>query len=62
MLDLQNEGNYEVVEVYQSHRSLNKATTGFREEVYQGNVIYEHNPLSNFAMSNAVVKSNNERI
>ena len=59
MLDLQNEGNYEVVEVYQSHRSLNEATTGFREEVYQGNVIYEHNPLLNFAMSNAVVKSNN---
>ena len=59
MLDLQNEGNYEVVEVYQSHRSLNEATTGFREEVYQANVIYEHNPLLNFAMSNAVVKSNN---
>lgn len=59
MLDLQNEGNYEVVEVYQSHRSLNEATTGLREEVYQGNVIYEHNPLLNFAMSNAVVKSNN---
>ena len=59
MLDLQNEGNYEVVEVYQSHRSLNEATTGFREEVYQGNVLYQHNPLLNFAMSNAVVKSNN---
>ena len=59
MMDLQNEGNYEVVEVYQSHRSLNEATVGFREEVYQGNVIYEPNPLLNFAMSNAVTKTNN---
>ena len=59
MMDLQNEGNYEVVEVYQSHRSLNEATVGFREEVYCQNIIYEPNPLLNFAMSNAMVKSSN---
>ena len=59
MMDLQNEGNYEVVEVYQSHRSLNEATVGFREEVYCQNIIYESNPLLNFAMSNAMVKSSN---
>lgn len=59
MMDLQNEGNYEVVEVYQSHRSLNEATVGFREEVYCGNIIYEYNPLLNFAMSNAITKKNN---
>lgn len=55
-LELSNEG-YNVTEVYQSHRSLNDATQGFREQVYLGNVIYLNNPLLNFAMSNAVVKT-----
>lgn len=58
MLDLSNEG-YDVVEVYQSHKSLNEATTGFREEVYSGNVICLNNPVLNYAMSNAVTKRNN---
>lgn len=58
MLELDNAG-YDTVEVYQSHRSLNEATTGFREEVYCKNVLYEHNPVLNFAMKNAIVKSNN---
>ena len=55
MMDLSNEG-HDVEEVYQSHRSLNEATNGFREQVYSGNIIYTYNPLLNFAMSNAVIR------
>lgn len=58
MLELSNEG-YDVEDVYQSHKSLNESTAGFREQVYCGNVLYTYNPLLNFAMSNAVVKTNN---
>lgn len=58
MMDLSNEG-YPVEEVYQSHRSLNESTAGFREQVYEGNVIYTCNPLLNFAVSNAVIKQSN---
>ncbi|MBU5331422.1 terminase large subunit [Anaerocolumna aminovalerica] len=58
MMDLSNEG-YDVEEVYQSHKSLNESTAGFREQVYCGNVLYLYNPLLNFAMSNAVIKTNN---
>lgn len=56
MMDLSNQG-YECVEVYQSVKSLNEATQGFREQVYAGNVAYLHNPLFNFSMSNAVVRT-----
>lgn len=58
MMDLSDEG-YDVVEVYQSHRSLNESTSGFREQVLCKNVEYTKNPLLNYAMSNAVVKQNN---
>ena len=58
MMDLNNEG-YDVEEVYQSHKSLNESTQGFREQVYCGNIMYKYNPLLNFAMSNAVVRRNN---
>lgn len=58
MMDLSDEG-YVVEEVYQSHKSLNESTQGFREQVYAGNIIYLHNPLFNYAMSNAVVRTNN---
>lgn len=57
MMDLSNEG-YDVEEVYQSHKSLNEATQGFREQVYAGNVIAPYNPVLNFAMANAVVRQN----
>lgn len=57
MLELSDE--FEVVEVYQSHKSLNESTKTFREQVYSGNVCFPNNPLLNFAMGNAVVKSNN---
>lgn len=58
MLDASDEG-FNVEEVYQSHKSLNEATQGFREEVYCENVMYLHNPLLNFAMSNAVIRTSN---
>lgn len=57
MMDLSTEG-YDVEEVYQSHKSLNEATQGFREQVYSGYVQYTYNPLLNFAMSNAVTRQN----
>ncbi len=50
MLDLSNQG-YDVEEVYQSHKSLNESTAGFREQVYCGNVMYLANPLLNFVLS-----------
>ena len=58
MMDLSDEG-YVVEEVYQSHRSLNESTQGFREQVFSGNVAYTHNPLLNYAMTNAVIRTNN---
>lgn len=58
MMDLSDEG-YIVEEVFQSHRSLNEATAGFREQVYSGNVVYIFDPLLNFAMANAVIRVNN---
>lgn len=58
MMDLSDDG-YDVEEVYQSHRSLNESTQGFREQVYSGNVIYLYNPVLSYAMSNAVVRRNN---
>lgn len=58
MMDLSNEG-YDVEEVFQSHKHLNEATQGFREQVYCGNIIYTYNPLLNFAMSNAVIRRSN---
>ena len=58
MMDLENQG-YEVTEVYQSHKSLNESTAGFKEQVYSGNVYYLLNPLLNYAMGNTVIRQNN---
>lgn len=55
MLNLSDEG-YQVEEVYQSHKSLNEATQGFREQVYEGNVLHVTNPLFDYSMGNAVVR------
>lgn len=57
MMDLRDD--FVVEEVFQSHKSLNEATQGFREEVISKNVIYLENPVLNFAMSNAVITSYN---
>lgn len=58
MLEMSDEG-YVVHEVYQSHKSLNEATAGFREQVYCGNVVFLNNPLLNYAMGNAIIRTNN---
>lgn len=58
MMDLSDQG-YTVEEVFQSHKSLNESTQGFREQVFAGNVAYTHNPLLNYSMSNAVVRTSN---
>ena len=58
MMDLEVQG-YEVTEVFQSHKSLNESTAGFREQVYCENVYYLPNPLLNYAMGNTVIKQNN---
>ncbi len=57
-MELSDEG-YQVAEIFQSAKSLNEATQGFREQVYEGNVVYLNNPVLNFAMGNAVIRSNN---
>jgi phage terminase large subunit-like protein len=57
-IELSDEG-HTVEEVFQSHRSLNESTAGFREQVYEGNVVYLADPVLNFAMANAVVKQSN---
>lgn len=57
-LEMSDEG-YTVEEVFQSHRSLNESTNGFREEVFEGNVVYLFDPVLNYAMANAVIKKNN---
>ena len=60
MLELSAE--FDVIDVYQNYRSLNECTKTFREEVYNGNIIFTNNPLLNFAMGNAVVKSHDGQI
>lgn len=57
LMDFSNAG-YDCEEVYQSYRSLNEATVGFRDDVYAGRVFYLRNPVLNYAMSNAVVRTN----
>lgn len=57
MMDLSDEG-YTVEEVFQSHKSLNESTQGFREQVYCKNILYTYNPLLNYSMGNAVIRKN----
>lgn len=57
MMDMSAEG-YVVEEVYQSHKSLNESTQGFREQVFCKYILYTYNPLLNFSMSNAVIRQN----
>lgn len=61
IMDLSDEG-YIVEEVFQSHRHLNETTKGFREAVYCQEVYYLPNPVLNYAMGNAMVKTNNGMI
>ena len=57
MTDLDRETDYIIEEVFQSHKSLNESTCTFREQVYQGNVIIMVNPVLNFAMANAKIRT-----
>ncbi len=57
MMDLSNDG-YDCQEVFQSYRSLNECTAGFRDAVYERRVSYLKNPVLNYAMSNAVIRQN----
>lgn len=61
MLEL-SEAGYDVIEVNQSHKSLNEPTTAFREQVYCGNIVFLNNPLLNYAMGNAVIRASNDWI
>lgn len=60
-MDMAAEG-YDMKEVYQSQRSLNEATLGFREAVYSGKVLYLPDALLNFCISNAVTRTANGMI
>ena len=56
--DLRDDGE-NVIEIYQSYPSLNDPTMELREAVYEKRIMYQHDPLLNFAMGNAVVKKSN---
>ncbi|MCD8124265.1 MAG: terminase large subunit [Lachnospiraceae bacterium] len=58
MMDMSAEG-YDVEEVFQSYKSLNESSQGFREQVYSRNILYLENPVLTYAMSNAVTRQNN---
>lgn len=62
MQDMEAEG-YTVVEIRQGIQTLGGATKDFREQVYQGNVIHNNNPVLTWALSNAVTRQDaNENI
>jgi phage terminase large subunit-like protein len=62
MQDMESEG-YTVVEIRQGIQTLGSATKDFREQVYQGNVIHNNNPVLTWALSNAVTRQDaNENI
>ncbi|KYD26530.1 hypothetical protein B4109_3149 [Geobacillus stearothermophilus] len=62
MQDMEAEG-YTVIEIRQGIQTLGGATKDFREQVYQGNVIHNNNPVLTWALSNAVTRQDaNENI
>ena len=62
MQDMEAEG-YTVVEIRQGIQTLGGPTKDFREQVYQGNVIHNNNPVLTWAISNAVTRQDaNENI
>lgn len=51
------------VQIYQGYRMLSGVTKLFREYVYKGKIIYQHNPILNWCVGNAITtkdKFNNE--
>jgi phage terminase large subunit-like protein len=54
---------FNCIEIRQGIPTLSEPTKNFREEVYQGNVVHNNNPVLTWAFSNAVVKEDhNENI
>lgn len=53
-------GRVRVEEVYQSAKSQNESTKGFRDAVLAGRVKHDKNPLMSYAMSNAIVRTNQD--
>lgn len=53
-------GRVRVEEVYQSTKSQNESTKGFRDAVLAGRVKHDKNPLMSYAMSNAIVRTNQD--
>lgn len=62
MQDMEAEG-YTVVEIRQGIQTLGAPTKDFREQVYQGNITHNNNPVLTWAISNAVTRQDaNENI
>ena len=47
---------YNMIEIRQGIRTLGEPCKSFREEVYQGNLFHNNNPVLNWACSNAITK------
>lgn len=57
------DNGYEVVEIIQGIKTLAGPTKDFRDQVYQGNIIHDGNPVLAWAMGNAVSrKDHNQNI
>lgn len=56
--ELSGEGEH-VVQINQSYQMLNDPTHALREAVYEKRVMYQPDPLLNFAIGNAVIKKSN---
>ncbi len=52
---------YEVVEITQGMRTLAGPTKDFRDQVYQGNVIHDGNPVLTWAMGNAITRMDHNK-
>lgn len=52
---------FEVVEIIQGMRTLAGPTKDFRDQVYQGNVIHDGNPVLTWAMGNAVTRMDHNK-
>lgn len=53
--EMTNQG-YVCVDIRQGMQTLGEPTKNFREEVYQGNVTHNNNPVLTWAIGNAVTK------
>lgn len=61
MLEMSDLG-YNVEEIYQSYRALNEVTHSFRECVYNNDLIILDNPVLNYSVSNAIIKSTSDNL